>query len=136
MHILVCVCLYILIFYYVCILHILHICVHSVYEDCVPIRYVRNKRVFSIVILYYDIVPLLYTGKAESRQRVIEESRSSNSYTEHAARSVCCHGRFAGISLERRKRYISKEELLVAPERRISPVWKHTRRARNGTLTI
>lgn len=74
----------------------------------------------------------VYTGKAKSRQRVIEESRSFNSYTEHAARSVCRHGRFAGISLERRKRHTSKEELLVTPERRISPVWKHV--YRNYTL--
>jgi len=65
---------------------------------------------------------LCYTGKAESRQRIVEESRSSNSYTEHAARGVCRYGRFAGTSLERRKRYTSKEKLLVTPERRISPV--------------
>jgi len=65
---------------------------------------------------------LLPTGKAESRQRVVEESRSSDSYTEHAARGVCRYGRFAGISLERRKRCTSKEKLLVTPERRISPV--------------
>lgn len=35
---------------------------------------------------------LYYTGKAESRQRVVEESRSSNSNTEHAARGVCRDG--------------------------------------------
>jgi len=78
---------------------------------------------YKLLLKIYDIVPLLlYTGKAESRQRVVEESRSSNSYTEHAARGVCRYGRFAGISLERRKRCTSKEKLLVTPERRISPV--------------
>jgi len=50
MHIYSCVCLYMRVFYYVCILHILHICVHPVNEDYVP--YVRNKRVFQYS--YYD----------------------------------------------------------------------------------
>lgn len=64
-----------------------------------------------------------FVGKAESRQRAIEEGRSFNSHAEHAARGVRRHGRFAGTGVEGRERYTPEEELPVAPERRISPVW-------------
>lgn len=76
----------------------------------------------------------MFIGKAESRQRAIEESRSLDSHAKHAARGVRRHGRFAGTGLERCKRRAPEEELPVAPERRIPPVWAQSVRD-SKTLT-
>lgn len=87
---------------------------------CIPRKHI------SIIIIIIQINVrsrlFLFIGKAKSRQRAIEESRSFDSYSKHAARGVCCHGRFAGISVERCKRYTSKTKLFVTAERRIPPV--------------
>lgn len=61
-------------------------------------------------------------GKAESRQRTIEESRSFNSYSKHPARGICSYGRFSRIGVEGCKRYTSKAKLFVTVKRRLSPV--------------
>lgn len=68
----------------------------------------------------YNIIH--FVGKAESRQRAIEKSRSFNSHAEHTARGVRRHGRLAGTGVERRERHTPEEELPVTPERRIPPV--------------
>lgn len=68
-------------------------------------------------------------GKAESRQRAIEESRSFDSHPKYAARGVRRHGRFFGVGLERRERCTSKAELLVTLKRRIPPVSRRTHTA-------
>lgn len=62
------------------------------------------------------------TGKTESRQRTVEESRSSDRHAEHAARGVRRYGRFAGVGVEGRERRSSEEELFVTLERRIPSV--------------
>lgn len=66
-------------------------------------------------------------GEAESGQRAVEKSRSSDSHAKHPTRGVRRHGRFVGTGLERRQRRVAEEKLPVAHERRIPPVRKaHT----------
>lgn len=77
---------------------------------------------------YRRVLFFTNAGEAESRQRAIEESRPFDSHPKYAARGVRRHGRFFGVSLERRERRTSKAELLVTPERRISPVRRRAAR--------
>lgn len=78
---------------------------------------VVNVKTLFVMVFYGSCA-----GKAKPRHRIVEESRSSDCHSEHATRGVCSYGRFAWTGLERRERYTPKEELPVAPERRISSV--------------